>query len=119
MQNGSIDTIYGVKSVSADPFTQCFRLYPDPESGAPSLSVPSPAKHKSSIQEQNIHPQSIMSFSQLDLDAVGAENRGTSPVLAGIECSVGSLASVVILHSNQQRLDLGCALTEGQGELQA
>ena len=77
-KNDSIGSIYVIKSVSADPFTQCFRLYPDPKaSGAPSPSLSPPAEYRSSTQEQTSHPQSILPFSRPDLAAIRAKDQGT------------------------------------------
>ena len=39
-KNDSIDSIYNIKSVWADPFTQCFRPYPNPKASvAPSFAI--------------------------------------------------------------------------------
>ena len=89
-------SIYIIKSVSTDSFTQCFRLYPDPiASGAPSPSLSPPAEHRSSTQEQTSHPQSIISFPQPDPATVEAAIQGAPPVQADAENSVGSLPNVV------------------------
>ena len=118
-KNDSIDSIYSIYSVATDPFTQCFCLYPGPKaSGASSLSLSFPAEHRSSTQEQNSHPQSIISFSHLDLTAVEADNQGAPPVLANIEHRVGALLNVVEEHSSRQKMDVDSPNIRGHGQFQ-
>ena len=118
MQSDSIDSIHCVSSVSADPFTQCFRLYLDPEaSGLPSFSLLSSTKRRDSTHEQNSLPQSIISNSQLDLAAIGAENQDAPPELAGQ--SVEVIASVVEKHSSKQKLEFDSPKIRNHGQFQA
>ena len=119
-KNDPIDPIYIIKSVSADPLIRCFRLYSDPEaSGAPSPSLSSPPKQRSSTQEQTFHPQSITAFSQLNLAAVRVETQGAPLVLAVTDHTVGELPNVVEKHSNRQKMDVDSPQPRNHGQLQA
>ena len=118
-RNDCIDSICRIKSVSAYLFTRYFPLYLDPKApGAPSLSLSPLAKHTSGIREQTSYPRSIMSFPQLALPALGDENQGAFPVLAGTEQR--TLTSVVERYSNkEEEMDVDSPEPGGGGQLQA
>jgi len=116
-RSNSVGCIYRTQLASACLFTRCFRLYPDPKaSEATSLALSPPANHKGGIHEQTSHPQSTTFFSQLALPALGANNHGAPPVLAGTGHKVGAVPDVVEKYFNKEEMDVGRPKTRGQGQ---